>query len=71
MSKKVEYEGQELGLKLLAENGNGALNLSFLTRGRIRVWTSGGETVVLPPEELRVLLSELIKRFPLDALGQV
>ena len=70
--RRVQYNKMELGIALQGEGKTGGtLNIAFITKSRLRVWTSAGETVVLPESEVLELLRELIKLYPLDALGSV
>jgi len=71
--KHVVYNEMELGFKLDGVGKDAAVNFAILKgkRGGMRIWTTGGQTVVVPPSELRALLAELIKMYPLDALGAV
>ena len=70
MAKRIRYNKMELGISLKGEGEDGgALNIAFLNKGRLRVWANTGDSVVLPESEVLEFLRELIKLYPLDALG--
>ena len=69
--ERVTYEDMELGVKFRGVPDKTTLNIAFLTGGRLRAWTSAGETVVLPESEVLELLGVLLQRYPLDGLAAV
>lgn len=69
MAKKFNYGSIEVGLSL--EGANYTTAHFALHKNGMRVWITGGELATIPEKELLALLRELIKLYPLNALGSV